>query len=141
MKMLSSILALYLPLTTAAEKLSHKLFSISSHLDYPDISQVVRQLFSVRAKIKWSFIISCFIMATYSPNTCTCDWLAKNTLLSAFSCHYPSWLYQQLLLQLITKNMNLQHRLEVFCFSYEKKVVFLIFLLSAAVSSLFSICC
>lgn len=48
-KMLSSILALYLPfiLTTTAEKLSHKLFSISSHLDN---GEVLRQLFSVGAK-------------------------------------------------------------------------------------------
>lgn len=53
-KMLSPILALYLPftLTTAAEKVSHKVFSISSHLDHPANGEVLRQLFSARAKRK-----------------------------------------------------------------------------------------
>lgn len=54
MKMLRPILALYLSftLTTAAEKPSHKLFSILSHLDYPGNGEVLRQLFSARAKRK-----------------------------------------------------------------------------------------
>lgn len=98
----------------------HKLFSISSHLDYPDISEVVRQLFSVRAKRKWSFIISCFIMAIYSPNTFTCIVWQRIHFFQLSPAINPSWLYQQLLLQLTTKNKNLQHRLEVSCFSYEK---------------------
>lgn len=98
----------------------HKLFSISSHLDYPDTSEVVRQLFSVRAKRKWSFIISCFIMAIYSPNTFTCIVWQRIHFFQLSPAINPSWLYQQLLLQLTTKNKNLQHR-SILLFLWKKR--------------------